>query len=131
MRKMTLPVIPADLLQEIEREIYIHWSDFIANKKRVFKLGSLSLRQKDDSTFVVSCLSKHYFIENVTEQEARECIDNAKVEFSALAESFPCIKKVIEGASVTFEFCFNDCKAAILMAEEENGVFKSFLKSCK
>lgn len=128
---MSLPAIPADLLQEIEREISICWSDFLANKRKVFKLGFLSLRQKDESTFLVSCFSNCYFFENVTEQEARDRIDTAKVEFHAITEAFPCIQEVIGGASVIFEFCYDNDTAAILVAEEENGVFKSFLKTDK
>ncbi len=102
------------------------WSDFVAGRSLVF--GDLTIRKDEEGKVVVVCYSKWYYRESLTEKEARERIDTAKQEFAALSEAFPQFKNVVGVAGVDFEFCYDYGTAAVLVAEERGGVFKSYIK---
>jgi hypothetical protein len=115
--------IPPDLLRGFQQEVTHRWPDYLAG--RPLRFGGLNIRKEKDGRIIAGCCSKSYFPENITEKEARDRIDVAKEEISALTDAFPELKAEIDLAGVDYEFCYDYGTAAVLVAEERGGVFRS------
>jgi len=115
--------IPQDLLRGFEQEVTHRWSDFMSGLP--LYCGGLNIRKDMKGRVVVVCYSKWHNRESLTEKEAIERIEIAKQEVAALSEAFPELETVIEDAGVDFEFCYDYGTAAVVVAAERHGVFKS------
>jgi hypothetical protein len=119
--------IPSDLRREFEQEVTHRWQDFMSGHP--LRFGPINLRKDKRGRVVVGCYSDCYYQENLTEKEARERIDLAKKEVASLADAFPQLKDEIDRSGVDYEFCYDYGTAAVLVAEERSGVFKSTIKN--
>ena len=118
-----MPAIPPDLLRGFEQEVTHRWQDFLSGRPLFF--GGLNIRKDKKGRVVVVCYSKWHNRESLTEKEARERIETAKQEVTALSEAFLQLKTEIDVAGVDFEFCYDYGTAAVVVAAERRGVFKS------
>ncbi len=118
--------IPSDLLAGFQQEVRNRWQDFMNSRPLFF--GGINLRKDKNGRIVVACYSECYYQENVTEKEARERIDLAKQEVAALADTFPQLRAEIEASGVDYEFCYDYKTAAVVVAAERGGVFKTTIR---
>jgi hypothetical protein len=119
--------IPSDLLAGFQQEVSNRWQEFVTGRPLFF--GGINLRKDKNGRIVVVCYSECYYQENLTEKEARERIDLAKQEVAALADAFPQLRAEIETSRVDYEFCYDYKTAAVVVAEEREGVFKTTIRS--
>jgi len=121
-----MSAIPPDLVRSSRQEVEHRWPDFVAGLPLFF--GDLNIRKSKDGRIVAGCYSSYSRRENLTEAEARERISVAREEVAALAAAFPELKKEFD-RGVDFEFCYDYGTAAVVVAEERSGIFKSAIES--
>ncbi len=114
--------LPTDLHSDFRKQIDLHWNDFLAGHS--LPIGSLTFRIESDH-LVIQCYSEKYFLENISNGEAKDRIDTAKEELRILSEAFPEFKK-FDLTSVDYEFCFDTGKGAVLVACERGGEFTDY-----
>jgi hypothetical protein len=118
--------IPKDQFNSFNQEISHRWDDFIKGLPLFF--GELSVRKNKKGRTVITCNSKCYFQQNLTNQEAKDRIELAKQELSTLIDTFPKLKDEIDISKVDFEFCYDYGTAAVVVAKETEGVFTSTIQ---
>ncbi len=103
------------------------WPDFMRGLPLFF--GGINVRKGKNGKIIVVCYSKWHVRESLTEKEAKERIEVAKDEIAALSDAFPQLKSEVDRLGVEFEFCYDYGTAAVVVAEERNGVFTSSIRN--
>jgi hypothetical protein len=114
--------LPEDTQSELKRDFARGVDGFRAGA--AMAIGGLVLsKDTREAKFVVQCFSSSYFSQNITRAEAEERIATAKEEVAELFLLFPELQTETRGLRPAFYFCYDDSKAAVCTARDEDGQF--------